>query len=417
MNNLSISWGAGAARQTNDLAIKIYKEPTMKKLTFTFLFLALLLAACGKNGLTPTTGLAAGAESQPATVTAEGKLLPALSAELAFAQGGVIAEVLVRPGDKVAAGDVLARLVGIETVQAELAAARLEQTTAQQALDALRRHALLAASQAETNLLAAQAAYEGESNGWNLGSLDEATALELTLDDYLTAEQEYRAARDRLNGLLDQDKADRERMDAQDDFDRQAKSLADAYADLLKDVAAHDQPLDEEQARLLNAIAVLEVARQDQARLGEDNLDPEQLAAAQAAISAATAHVAAAQAALELYELRAPFAGLVLSHDLVVGETALPGLIVAYLADTASWTVETRDLAEIDIARVSLDQNVTVKLDAFPGEEFPARVTAIDPVGQEYLGDMTYQVTVTLVKADERFKWFMTATVTIPAEE
>ena len=389
----------------------------MKKLTFTFLFLALLLAGCGKNGLTPTTGLAASAETRPVTVTAEGKLLPALSAELAFAQGGVIAEVLVKPGDLVAAGDVLARLVGIETVQAELAAAQLEQTNAQQALDALHRHALLAASQAENDLLAAQAAYESESNGWNLGSPDQATVLELTLDDYLTTEQEYRAAHDRLTGLLDQDKADRERMDAQDDFDRQVKSLAEAYADLLKDVAAHDQPLDEEQARLLNAIAALEVARQDQSRLGEDNLDPEKLAAAQAALSAATAHVAAAQAALELYELRAPFGGAILSHDLTVGEAALPGPTVAYLADTASWMVETRDLAEIDIARVSLGQNVTVKLDAFPGEEFPARVTAIDPVGQEYLGDMTYQVTVTLDKADERFMRFMTATVTIPAGE
>jgi len=406
------------AQQNNDLVFKIYKELTMKKLTFTILLLALLLAACsGKNGLAPTTGLAASAESRPATVTAEGKLLPAISAELAFAQGGVITEVLVRPGDRVAAGDVLARLVGIETVQAELAAALLEQTNAQQALDALHRHALLAASQAENDLLAAQAAYESESNGWNLGSPDEATALELTLDDYLTAEQEYRAARDRLNGLLNQDKADRERMDAQDDFDRQVKSLADAYADLLKDVAAHGQPLDEEQARLLNAIAALEIARQDQARLGDDNLDPEQLAAAQAALSAATAHVTAAKAALELYELRAPFGGTILSHDLTVGEAALPGLIVAYLADTASWTVETRDLAEIDIARVALGQGVTVKLDAFPGEEFPARVTVIDPVGQEYLGDMTYQVTVTLDKADVRFKWFMTATVTIPTGE
>jgi hypothetical protein len=58
-----------------------------------------------------------------------------------------------------------------------------------------------------------------------------------------------------------------------------------------------------------------------------------------------------------------------------------------------------------------------VKLDAFPGEEFSATVSTIDPVGKEYLGDMTYKVTVTLDNADDRFMWFMTATVNTPTAE
>ena len=86
---------------------------------------------------------------------------------------------------------------------------------------------------------------------------------------------------------------------------------------------------------------------------------------------------------------------------------------VAYLGNTAAWTVETKDLAEIDIARVALGQQATIKLDAFPGEEFRVTVTAIDPAGQEYLGDMTYKVTLTLDQADSRFLWNMTATVNI----
>jgi hypothetical protein len=35
-------------------------------------------------------------------------------------------------------------------------------------------------------------------------------------------------------------------------------------------------------------------------------------------------------------------------------------------------------------------------LDAFPGEEFSGTLVEIDPVGREYLGDMTYQVIVQL---------------------
>lgn len=388
----------------------------MKKLTIVLALLAILLSACTGIATPTATPVAEPVETGPSLVTAEGKLLPAPAIELAFAQGGVIAEVLVQPGDKVTAGDVLARLVGIETVQAELAAGKLEQVNAQVALDQLQRNALLTASQAERVLLDAQKAYESEANGWSLGNADDATDLELTLDDYVMAEEDYREARDKLTGLLDKDETNRERKDAQDDFDAEKKSLSEAYADLLEEVAANDQPLDEEQVTLLAVLSALEVSRQNQARLDEQNLDPEKLAAAEARLAAATAHVTAAEAALALYELRAPFAGTVLSFDAKIGEAALPGLPVAYLANTATWTVETKDLAEIDIARVAPGQPATVKLDAFPGEEFPATVTAIDPVGQEYLGDMTYKVTLTLDQADARFLWNMTATVNIEIE-
>jgi hypothetical protein len=70
-------------------------------------------------------------------------------------------------------------------------------------------------------------------------------------------------------------------------------------------------------------------------------------------------------------------------------------------------------LAEIDIAKVAVNDSVSVKLDAFPEEVFLGRVVEIDPVGREYLGDMTYKVTVLLDTPDKRFKWNMTAIVTI----
>lgn len=386
----------------------------MKKLTLTLALLALLLTACaGTASPAPTEIPLSPAETRPTLVTAEGMLLPAPSIELAFAQGGVVAEVLAQPGEKVAAGDVLARLVGIETVQAELAAAQLEQTLARQALDQLQRNALPGAAQAEKALLDAQKAYEAESQGWNLSNRDKAPDLDLSLDDYISAEKEHRAARDKLTSLLDKDESNRERRSAQSDFDRETKSLTENYADLLADVAANQHPLTEKQVKLLNAIAALELARENQSRRDGQNLDPEKLAAAQARLAAVTAHITAAEAALELYELRAPFTGTLLRFDLRPGETAAPGLPVAFLGNTAAWIVETKDLAEIDIARLALGQTATVKLDAFPGEEFRATVTALDPVGRPYRGDMTYQVTLTLDQANSRFLWNMTAVVNI----
>ena len=98
-------------------------------------------------------------------------------------------------------------------------------------------------------------------------------------------------------------------------------------------------------------------------------------------MNAADAHVTAAETAIELYELRAPFSGTLLSLDLAVGETANPGLPIAFLADASHWIVETKDLAEIYMADISVGDSVSVKLDAFPNEEFAGRVTEIDPVG------------------------------------
>jgi HlyD family secretion protein len=117
--------------------------------------------------------------------------------------------------------------------------------------------------------------------------------------------------------------------------------------------------------------------------------------------------------ALANYELRAPFDGRLLSLDLTVGESVSPGVPVAFIGDTGQWQVETTDLAEIDITNVTLGDPVVLKLDAFPGEEFLGKVVEIDPVGREYLGDMTYKVTVLLDTPDERFKWNMTAIVSI----
>jgi len=280
-------------------------------------------------------------------------------------------------------------------------------------MDALKRNALVTTAQAEKTLLDAQTAYETASNGWNLGSQEDASDLEQSLNDYIAAEEEYRAARDALVETLDLDETDRERINAQEDLDREAASLAEAYADLQADVAANQEPLDKEKVDLLAAISQLEVARENQTRINANNLDPDALALVEAQIAAADAHLTAAESSLALYELRAPVSGTLITFDLTSGDGVMAGNPIAFLADTTQWTVETTDLAEIDIAEVEVGQKATVKLEAFADEEFKGTVTEIDPIGHTYLGDMTYTVTITLDEADSRFRWNMTATVSI----
>lgn len=389
----------------------------MKRIILSILVLAaVFFTACGNDTASVPTAAPADIEAFSGSVTAEGTLLPQKSAELAFAQGGVVKEILVQPGERITEGDVIARLIGVELAQAEFAAAKLEQTLAQQALDAIHRNALLTSSQTEQAFLNAQKAYESEANRWNLGDEEEATDLELRIEDYVIAEEDYRDAREKLDDVLHLDKDDHKREDKQVDFDAEKENLSQAYANLKAAIAENDKSMDEKLADLLSAISTLETTRELQSRLDDSNLDPEIVAAAEARLEAATAHVAASEASLALYELRAPFNGELLQLDLVVGETALPMTPVAFVADASHWIVETKDLAEVDVAMVAVGDFVSVKLDAFPGEEFTGRVTQIDPVGKLYLGDMTYQITVTLDEPDPRFLWNMTAVITVNAD-
>ena len=427
------------------------KKNTLPLLLSILLMLSLTLAACnGINGITtstPTAEPTTVAGSTTGIVSAEGKLLPAPAVELAFAQGGVIAEALAKAGDKVAAGDVLARLVGVKTVQADIASAQtrydqvysaaMAQTKGKRSQDWYKnqpgeftlplwyfdqqeelRAAQVAVDKAqkaldetqanldkvmqttgadfikaETVLSDAQAAYNVANN------LNERLKNGKNIDE-MTRRQLYLLAKDanlKKKGVdtkwtsnnIDQDLRD----EAQQIFDDAKSDLKDAQ-DAYDDAVTTDGAKDVQKARAQTSIAQERFyTAQDYVRALQTGTESQDVTAAQEAVDKA-------KAALDLYELRAPIDGTLLSFDLKAGETASPGAPVAFLADTTTWTVETKDLAELDIAKVSLGQSVTIKLDAFPNEEFPGKVTAIDPVGREKSGDMTYKVTVTLDKVD-----------------
>ncbi len=83
----------------------------MKKFIFPVLVgLTLILAACGSQPtVTPVpTGLPPVKDNS--TISAEGKVEPLQVANLSFATGGEVTEVLVKEGDVLKAGDVIARL-------------------------------------------------------------------------------------------------------------------------------------------------------------------------------------------------------------------------------------------------------------------------------------------------------------------
>ncbi|MBI3158166.1 MAG: efflux RND transporter periplasmic adaptor subunit [Chloroflexi bacterium] len=367
---------------------------------------------------TPTAGAAGPLAAAPALVSAEGRVQPAQAARLSFGSGGRVTEILVSPGDAVQAGQPLARLDNTAAAQAGVAAAQLELEAAQQAYDALFEELDLARAAAERALADARAAVrDNQRRVTNLGAPSKQTEIDKA----------------QANVVLLKDRLER----AQDDFEPYANKPEDNLirATLQQKLAAAQQAYDDA-VRLLNnlqgtadeidlaqAQADLDAARARQALAADDlaalenGPDPDALALAQARLTNARAQLAAAEETLAKQELRAPFAGTVVNVDLQVGEYAAPGLGQVALAGLAGWEVETTDLAEADVALLSVGLPARVTLDAFPGLVFEGVITEVGLLGVDVRGQITYPVTIVFDPGDTPVRWGMTAFVDVEVGE
>jgi len=431
----------------------------MKKWLIAIAVLALLAGSgyivlgLGGNGLvaqarveaTPLPAVKAGRQ-----VLAEARVVPARSVQLSLPAGGVVAEVFVSEGDQVAAGQVLVRLeaarpaaavaqaeaqlqrtqteldklragprlqevsqgqAAVEAAQArlarlsegptqeEVAAAEAAVASAQAALQKAAAgpeedDVTIAAAEvrrAEIALKQAQWDYDRVAYGDSVGASPEAARLEQATLDYKTAMAAYRQA---THGPTPADVAAAE------------SRLAQARADL----ARVQQPA----SRADIAEAQAEVRRaQAQLELLQAGVQPQEVTLAEADVAAAQAALAQAQAALAETELRAPFAGTVVSISVKPGEYVAAGSPVARLADLSVWQVETDDLTELRIVDIRAGAPVAVTLDAIPGLELTGEVVRIGAIGENKFGDITYGAVVQLDRQDERLRWNMTASVSI----
>ncbi|NTU75996.1 MAG: HlyD family efflux transporter periplasmic adaptor subunit [Anaerolineaceae bacterium] len=142
----------------------------------TYLYFALLtiamltLAGCGANTAQPA---AAPSSTQADTLIAEGRLLPANFLEHSFSIPGQVAEVLVKDGELVKAGQVLARLNNSPEAELALARAQQEELAAQQALDTLKANAKLELAQAELSLMDIEKEFDTAENRYDANETDE----------------------------------------------------------------------------------------------------------------------------------------------------------------------------------------------------------------------------------------------------
>ncbi len=129
-------------------------------------------------------------------------------------------------------------------------------------------------------------------------------------------------------------------------------------------------------------------------------------------LSAAQARVDAAQAALSVAHITAPFSGTITQAQPTSGDQVALGTQAFRLDDLSSLLVDVQ-VSEVDINSVSVGQPVTITLDAVSGKTYNGTVTEVSQAGNTTSGEVDFTVTVKLTDADIQVKPGMTAAVNI----
>ncbi len=357
--------------------------------------LGVIIAGCGAPP-TPTPTPIAGAVKASTKIIAEGKVVPIRGVSLSFPAGGIVAEIPVAVGDKVEAGKLLARL---DTKQAELQLAQSEGqlASAQAKLNELKRGPTpedLAAAQ--QNVTSAQAAYDSVLHPDPI----DLVSLKADVDKAKAALDRAQAAYDRIGGDgnpfagMTQERA----------------ALQTAWLDYQKAATLYQAKTNPTNAQVQQALSTLQTAKSQLTKLQPS---AEDIAAAQGDVNAAQAGRDLAAAKIKDSQLVAPFAGVVTAVEIKAGEYAAPGTVVARLADSSAWQVETTDLTELNIVNVSEGSSATLEFDAIPDLALSGKVTQIKSYGENRQGDIVYTVVVKPDQQDPRLRWNMTAKVSI----
>lgn len=325
------------------------------------LLLGLLLSACGRAPAATPTATVIPTVLADTAIISEGRLEPVRFAGIALNASGLVSEVLVKEGQQVQAGDVLARLESAEakTLEAAQAESTRELTAAYQGV----RDA-----QFKLDNFDIPSDFEGVSP---------TQAVASTLEKLNQA----RAAYERYRFLGPNNKEGREYK----------KRLDDAWAKYRRAIQwmELESNVETAQSRLTQAQKDYDILRDTS--FGEGT--------------------ASARAELATAELRAPFAGTITNLDLKVGEFASAGKPVLTIADLSHWVVKTTDLTEIDVVQLEEGAPASVTLDALPGLSLEGNILSIGQSFSEYQGDVVYEVTVLLADAQPTMRWGMTAEV------
>jgi len=302
---------------------------------------------------------------------------------------------------------VLARLANADVATAQLTAANLELTQAQQAYDQFLRTEKLGRADAWTTYMNAQSARAQNEKDWEALNADdiedriedakaEVEDLQSDLDD---AQEEFDKYKD-----LDQDNS--KRQTAEDDLE----TAQDNYNEAVRKLEETTRERDDVRAALDAALATEAEAKYlyEQTLAGSEN---EQFILLSSRLENAKAQVAAAEDTLSSYVLTAPFSGSVAEVAVEVGEQVTTETRAVSLVNTSAWIVETTDITELEVVKLEVGQKVTFTADALPDVTMNGVVTEISQSSIVQSGDVIYTARIQAEDVDPRLKWGMTVQV------
>ncbi len=330
-----------------------------------------------------------------ASIDASGTVRAAQSATLTWQISGIVGEVNVALGEKVARDETLAALRHDSWPQA-LLQAQVSLLNAQKQLQDLQDSAALQYAEALQRLATAKRQRDRAQNHYDW----------LTNWDKEDAQKEY----DKWHGLvqsLQHDANDptipaplRDAARAQLEMAKRQEQVAKANLD-----GPSDLDLEEAEANLALAKAQVEQAQRDVDRW-KDGAPADQVAILQAQIDTA-------QATLDMASLKAPFSGTISDIQVHTGDVVAPGTI-AFRIDALQALYVDVELSELDVAHVSPGQPAILSFDALPGRTYHGEVEEVALAGvPDRSGNVNFRVTVRMTDADEYVRPGMTAAVNI----
>jgi macrolide-specific efflux system membrane fusion protein len=160
--------------------------------------------------------------------------------------------------------------------------------------------------------------------------------------------------------------------------------------------------------------------------LAENELHSKEVAikTAQSTLTGLKVALGAAEDRLRYTQINSPIDGTIIEKGIRVGEVVTPGVQATFegkalltVADLSTLIVRA-ELNQIDVAKVILEQKVSLTLDALPGKTYEAKITKIAPASTTPKGKDVdvFPVEATLTTADLSIKPGMTADVRIHIE-
>ncbi len=340
-------------------------------------------------------------QTLPIKISANGTVQAERSINVSPKNSGVLKRLLVKEGDRVQQGQILAYMDD-SNLQGQMTQAKGQVAQAQanlQKLQAGNRPQDIA--QAQAQLEGAEASLQQLQAGNRPQDIAQAQArLQETQiifnqkeDDFRRNQQLYQAGAISLQAL-NQKRGDRDSAEAQVKAAQQALNLQQAGS----------RPEEIEQARA-------KVKQQEQAlALLKAGNRPEDIEAARAQVTTAKGALQNIQAQINDTVIRAPFDGVVTKKFSDPGAFVTPTTSASSAAGASSSSILTlastnqvvANLSENNIAQIHLGQRVQLKADAFPGRTFEGKVSQIAAQATVQQNVTSFEVKVALPDASSQ---------------